>query len=264
MKDDKPTKPTPLTRSQIMSRIRSKWTTPEITIHNILKGNRIRHEMHPDFPGHPDVVLENGNVLVFIDGCFWHGCPKHYRIPKTNKGFWKKKIHDNRLRDRRIMRNLKKLGYRTMRIRECQIRAWMKSPKPCIGMILGKIKKTAFALLVCTTLLSAQPNLEPSPRWNTDDTIKECVFQGLLAVDIWQTLGFRWNGRKETNIVLGDYPTGQKVFAYGLACAGLHYVISRLLPNTWVRNAWQYTTIGIEANAVYYNWRINLSYIHNF
>lgn len=140
----------------------------------------------------------------------------------------------------------------------------MTNQKSRTTLISCGIKKTILMLLIYTTILFAQTNLKSNSRWDTDDTIKECVLQSLLAIDIWQTLGFRWNGRKETNIILGDYPTGQKVFAYGLAYAGLHYVISRLLPNNWIRDAWQYTTIGIEAHAVYYNWKINLSYTHNF
>ena len=87
-------------RSEIMSGIRSKWTKPEVFAHNVLKGNRVRHEMHPRIAGNPDILIRDTNTVIFIDGCFWHGCPRHYREPKTNRGYWLPKIEGNIRRDR--------------------------------------------------------------------------------------------------------------------------------------------------------------------
>ena len=98
-------------RSELMSRIRSKWTKPEMRVHNFLKGNRIRHEMHPDLPGHPDVLLPDTNTVLFIHGCFWHGCKRHYKQPKTNARFWADKIKCNIIRHKKNTRILLRMGY---------------------------------------------------------------------------------------------------------------------------------------------------------
>lgn len=108
-------------RSMIMSRIRSKWTKPEKKIHNFLKGNKIRHFMHPALLGNPDAFLIDYNVVLFIDGCFWHNCPSHGHIPKSNKEYWLPKIQKNILRDKKYSSELKDLGYNVLRIWECEI-----------------------------------------------------------------------------------------------------------------------------------------------
>ena len=57
-------------------------------------------------------------MVLFVDGCFWHGCPKHCKIPASNRVFWKKKFAVNKARDRRVNRELHKLGWRIIRIWE--------------------------------------------------------------------------------------------------------------------------------------------------
>jgi DNA mismatch endonuclease (patch repair protein) len=76
-------------RSKRMSLIKSKWTRPERLVHNFLKGNKIRHEMHPKIVGSPDIILKDKKIAIFIHGCFWHGCKKCYRKPMNNKHSWK-------------------------------------------------------------------------------------------------------------------------------------------------------------------------------
>jgi DNA mismatch endonuclease, patch repair protein len=71
-----------------------------------------------DLPGTPDAVLRRHPVAIFVDGCFWHGCPQHYREPKTRTEFWAVKIAANRRRDRRADRRLRRLGYAVVRIWE--------------------------------------------------------------------------------------------------------------------------------------------------
>lgn len=67
-------------------------------------------------PGRPDFVFARARVAVFVDGCFWHGCPRHATWPKTNAAFWREKILTNRRRDRAVNRLLKKSGWRVLRI----------------------------------------------------------------------------------------------------------------------------------------------------
>lgn len=94
--------------------------------------------------------------------------------------------------------------------------------------------------------------------WDTGDTIKESVFQGLLAVDTWQTLNFNWAKVREMNPILGTSPSNQRILIYNFICAGTHLGISRLLPNNWLRDTWQYVSIGVEAGAVCSNWRLKI------
>ena len=108
-------------RSEIMSKIRGKWTKPERKAHNILKGLKVRHKMHPDLCGNPDILLKDKKAVIFINGCFWHGCPRHFRMPKTNVKFWKDKIRRNIERDRKNTELLIKKGYRVIRLWECQL-----------------------------------------------------------------------------------------------------------------------------------------------
>lgn len=118
-----------------MSRIRGKWTLPERKVHNFLKSRHVRHTMHPKMTHNPDVLIKNG-VVLFIDGCFWHKCPKHYRAPKTNASFWRHKINTNVLRDRQNTAALRSFGYRVVRIWECELRLLLRE-----GLLLERINK---------------------------------------------------------------------------------------------------------------------------
>lgn len=104
-----------------MSRIKSKWTRPEKRIHNILKGNRIRHKMHPSLLGNPDVYLKDFNTIIYIDGCFWHNCPIHGHVPEKNREYWEKKIGRNVARDKKYTKMLTEEGYNVLRFWECDV-----------------------------------------------------------------------------------------------------------------------------------------------
>lgn len=108
-------------RSAHMAKIRSKRTGPEMAVHNHLKGRRYEHRMWPDLPGHPDVIV-GAETLVFVNGCFWHGCPAHYRAPKTNRLFWSQKIARNVERQREVLRELRRSGYRVVVVWEHELR----------------------------------------------------------------------------------------------------------------------------------------------
>jgi len=105
-----------------MSRIRSKWTSQEKKIHNNLKGRKIKHRMHPKIDGNPDILLTNSNMAVFLNGCFWHKCPKCYNKPKSNKNYWITKIDKNIKRDKKNIRLLKKEGYKVFTVWEHDIK----------------------------------------------------------------------------------------------------------------------------------------------
>ncbi len=107
-------------RSEIMSRIRSRDTGPEMKLRKILMGTHLR--FHPSgITGNPDFAHKGEKVAVFIDGCFWHGCPEHFRMPKSNIGFWEEKITRNRRRDMEVTRMLRGMGWIVVRIWEHDI-----------------------------------------------------------------------------------------------------------------------------------------------
>jgi len=68
--------------------------------------------------GKPDFIFRKQKVAVFVDGCFWHGCPRCYRRPKSNRKFWDAKITRNRIRDRRVKSVLRNEGWQVLRFWE--------------------------------------------------------------------------------------------------------------------------------------------------
>lgn len=81
-----------------------------------------RSTLHHQLTVTPDFVFLRLRVAVFVDGCFWHGCPKHATKPKNNAAFWEKKLSGNKARDRKVNRALRKAGWRVLRIWECALR----------------------------------------------------------------------------------------------------------------------------------------------
>jgi DNA mismatch endonuclease (patch repair protein) len=69
----------------------------------------------------PDFVFPKLRLAVFVDGCFWHGCPIHATWPKQNGAFWRAKILGNKARDRRVDRTLRKAGWRVPRVWEHEL-----------------------------------------------------------------------------------------------------------------------------------------------
>lgn len=110
-------------RSHCMSRIRGRDTTPEVMLRKELWRLGLRYRIHHGLPGRPDIVFPSRRVVVFVDGCFWHRCPLHWKAPKTNAEFWERKIAWNQVRDERVNRDLEAAGWRVVRIWEHQVRA---------------------------------------------------------------------------------------------------------------------------------------------
>ena len=111
------------TRSKVMSRIRGKDTQPELLLQRALRGSGYRFRKNAKTPaGRADLLARNGDVrlAVFIDGCFWHGCPEHYVPPRTRVDFWAAKLAGNVARDQRQTAMLEALGWRVVRVWEHQ------------------------------------------------------------------------------------------------------------------------------------------------
>lgn len=115
-------------RSQVMSAIRSKDTSPEILIRKALHARGYRYRLHrKNLPGTPDLVLRKFRAVLFVNGCFWHGhnCSL-FKLPKTNQDFWQKKIQANRDRDSTVNKMLIDAGWRVLIVWECSIRGGSK------------------------------------------------------------------------------------------------------------------------------------------
>ena len=104
-------------RSYCMSRIRSSNTKPELRY----KGKSIGLVYQPKIFGRPDFINYKSKVVVFIDGCFWHKCPKHYIAPKSNKNYWIPKLRRNVVRDEEVRLSYKSAGWKVVRIWEHEL-----------------------------------------------------------------------------------------------------------------------------------------------
>jgi DNA mismatch endonuclease (patch repair protein) len=104
-----------------MSRIKGKNTGLEIRVRKALWAKGLRYRLGFNIPGKPDLVFLSDRIAVFIDGCFWHGCPLHSTKPKTNKDFWHKKLQGNIERDRKVNHQLQEIGWIPFRIWEHEI-----------------------------------------------------------------------------------------------------------------------------------------------
>src|SRR5215217_8051536 len=90
----------PSHRSQLMRTIKSKNSAIELAIRSRLHRCGLRFRIHHALlPGKPDIVFVKARLAVFVDSCFWHGCPDHIRMPKSNTAYWADKIKRNRRRD---------------------------------------------------------------------------------------------------------------------------------------------------------------------
>jgi DNA mismatch endonuclease (patch repair protein) len=101
-------------RSEVMSKIRSSGTKPEDALYELMRrilGSRRKVERNvKQLLGVPDIHVPPLGLVVFADGCFFHGCPRHGRIPKSNTAYWKPKLEANRKRDQRNRRKLRLSG----------------------------------------------------------------------------------------------------------------------------------------------------------
>jgi DNA mismatch endonuclease (patch repair protein) len=104
-----------------MSRIGGKNTRPEVALRKALWALGLRYRLHQKIAGKPDVVFPGARVAVFVDGCFWHGCPIHGSKPKTNSEFWNRKLASNAARDQRVAGILEMDGWKVVRVWEHEV-----------------------------------------------------------------------------------------------------------------------------------------------
>jgi DNA mismatch endonuclease (patch repair protein) len=107
-------------RSRVTRAVTSKNSTAEVLLRKELRTLGVRgYRLHAkDVPGKPDVVFPAQQLLIFVDECFWHGCPVCYRAPRANSEYWKMKVERNRKRDEQNATACKEKGWRVLRFWE--------------------------------------------------------------------------------------------------------------------------------------------------
>ena len=130
-------------RSEVMSKIRSQDTNPELTLRKALFARGFRYRVNDkNLPGKPDIVLPKYKTAIFLHGCFWHrheGC-KYAYTPKTNTKFWVDKITSNIERDKINMQKLTALGWNVLTVWECEIRhEYKRNITPLIDRIAAEL-----------------------------------------------------------------------------------------------------------------------------
>lgn len=116
----------PERRSEMMRRIRSEGTSPELTVRRYLHALGYRYRLHAkDLPGSPDIVFRSRRLAIFVHGCYWHRHPdcRLAYTPKSRTEFWEDKFRANVRRDRRTAAQLEELGWRILVVWECDVRA---------------------------------------------------------------------------------------------------------------------------------------------
>jgi DNA mismatch endonuclease (patch repair protein) len=110
-------------RSEVMARIRGQGNrSTEQRLAALFRTHGITGwRRHLPLPGRPDFTFRAQRLIIFVDGCFWHGCPRHGSRPRQNGAFWRKKIARNRQRDRAVNRDLRRRGWRVVRIWEHEL-----------------------------------------------------------------------------------------------------------------------------------------------
>ncbi|HUU60689.1 MAG TPA: very short patch repair endonuclease [Phycisphaerae bacterium] len=126
-------------RSRHMAKIRGDDLKPEATLRAALRRAGFRYWRNVRWLwGTPDVVLRRAPLAVLVHGCYWHGCARHYRAPKTNRAFWRAKVAGNRRRDARTRGQLNRNGWSVMVVWEHELRD--------VDRVVARIRRRAAAL----------------------------------------------------------------------------------------------------------------------
>jgi DNA mismatch endonuclease (patch repair protein) len=128
-------------RSEVMARIRGRGNRDtELSLIALMRQNRITGwRRQQPLVGRPDFVFRKQRLAVFVDGCFWHGCPRHCKMPEHNAEFWAGKLRRNRARDREVTSQLRSQAWRVVRIWEHDL---TEKPEDCIKSIRARLELT--------------------------------------------------------------------------------------------------------------------------
>lgn len=130
-------------RRQMMSRIKGRDTAPELSLRRKVWALGLRYRLHFRIGrARPDMVFIGAKLAVFVDGCFWHGCPLHSTMPKNNRDFWERKLNRNRERDIENTLQLEASGWRVLRLWEHEIETSAEDCARRIAAVLGKAEES--------------------------------------------------------------------------------------------------------------------------
>lgn len=105
-------------RSETMRRVKSKNTSLELKVRSALYKRGLRYRLNYPLPGKPDIIFPKQKIVIFIDSCFWHGCPEHLRKPASNIIYWSEKIKKNIARDKMVNKKYKEMDWKIIRLWE--------------------------------------------------------------------------------------------------------------------------------------------------
>lgn len=144
-------------RSRTMAAIKATDTTPERALRRALRAAGLRgwRSYGKELPGNPDIIYPGQQLAIFVDGCFWHGCPSCCRMPSSNVAYWQRKIRRNKERDQQRSRELRKAGWMVMRFWEHQVR---DNIRQCVVRITAELVKR-------DVLRDTTPNCGPAAGW---------------------------------------------------------------------------------------------------
>ena len=109
-------------RSLVMRAVGKQDTAPELRLRRDLWRLGLRYRKHPRIARtRPDFAFLGPRIAVFVDGCFWHGCPRHYVAPVGNAAFWQEKLRRNQARDHLVNERLESDGWKVLRVWECEV-----------------------------------------------------------------------------------------------------------------------------------------------
>lgn len=131
-------------RSQVMSAIRSDGNKDtELKLAAIFRKSGIRGWLrYQQLPGRPDFLFRRERLAVFVDGCFWHGCPQHGRNPQSNREYWINKLQRNRMRDRLVTHELRRCGWQILRLWEHALRVPEQVASRChLALMRAAVRK---------------------------------------------------------------------------------------------------------------------------
>ena len=129
-----------------MSRVRRAGTAPELRLRSGLWRAGLRFRVQLRVEGvRPDIVFTRRRIAVFVDGCFWHGCPDHGSIPATNREFWASKLATNSQRDARQTAILEAAGWTVLRYWEHEVTADVEEVVSAISMVLSEFETESVA-----------------------------------------------------------------------------------------------------------------------
>jgi len=154
-------------RSANMSRIRGTNTQPELLLRRALWKKGLRYRLHSKIEGiRPDIVFKARKLVIFVDGCFWHGCPLHYVRPRSKCEFWAGKLRDNTVRDQVQTLCLIEGGWTVLRFWEHEIKAGLEQ---VVTSVLNVYKDPAKAITSRPVVTQVDPQADGTEIWLIED-----------------------------------------------------------------------------------------------